>query len=465
MPVITAGSKSLPRLNDYNNYNQQRLCSRLAIFIYAVTALLALLYLLHRSAGPRSTGRLVRGQSAGLDITKAPRKTPPRSVAGPAAPLLSSRWVRLGQGQARLGTQANRAVSGGEASGTVPAGLGGFGAKIRMEEEERTRTPAASRSRGVSTGWRDGAGPSSDLSRPDPLFSAGEQGGHVRPSPSPPTTPARGIVGGPAGSFEMGQDSMDQDGLGATSFDGAHVSGGPAWETQRQGTTAFGQHLTDDEHILYGAHGPSGPGTGADRVSSTPRNFNLGFNRTTPPSTMASTIANYSTYGHQDTLGPAGGSRSHQVDARDVGFADPTKQLSSSVAACGTHVSGSIPIPSVPSPRTRTDHSLDDIMSPSSYPSSSPSLPPPPPRNDYPFDPAAIMYAGPGAVVDGGIRMVPPHTHGDDGAADVRGASENAGASWQRHTRVYGGGVCLACAAAAGGGGFYGARVRPEDRR
>lgn len=39
------------------------------------------------------------------------------------------------------------------------------------------------------------------------------------------------------------------------------------------------------------------------------------------------------------------------------------------------------------------------------------------------------------------------------------------GAGWTRHTRVYGGGICLACAATGGnhGGGFYGANVSPEE--
>ncbi|KAJ1326327.1 hypothetical protein MN608_07774 [Microdochium nivale] len=44
---------------------------------------------------------------------------------------------------------------------------------------------------------------------------------------------------------------------------------------------------------------------------------------------------------------------------------------------------------------------------------------------------------------------------------------DNDGAGWKRHTRVYGGGVCLACLESEGkeGGGFYGENVRPEDRR
>jgi hypothetical protein len=54
---------------------------------------------------------------------------------------------------------------------------------------------------------------------------------------------------------------------------------------------------------------------------------------------------------------------------------------------------------------------------------------------------------------------------------DVRGeiisVVDGDGAGWTRHTRVYGGGVCLACAASGGnhGGGFYGATVRPEEMR
>jgi hypothetical protein len=42
---------------------------------------------------------------------------------------------------------------------------------------------------------------------------------------------------------------------------------------------------------------------------------------------------------------------------------------------------------------------------------------------------------------------------------------DDAGHGWKRHTRVYGGGVCLACLASGGQGGFYGDRVPLEDRR
>ncbi|KAJ0166067.1 hypothetical protein CTA2_8870 [Colletotrichum tanaceti] len=45
---------------------------------------------------------------------------------------------------------------------------------------------------------------------------------------------------------------------------------------------------------------------------------------------------------------------------------------------------------------------------------------------------------------------------------------DDAGAGWKRHTRVYGGGACLACAASCDDGhhgGFYGENVLPEERR
>lgn len=65
--------------------------------------------------------------------------------------------------------------------------------------------------------------------------------------------------------------------------------------------------------------------------------------------------------------------------------------------------------------------------------------------------------------VDGGHAM-----DGHGGQVDVHGqmisVTDDSGAGWKRHTRVYGGGVCLACAASGGGGGFYGASVRPEDK-
>lgn len=120
-------------------------------------------------------------------------------------------------------------------------------------------------------------------------------------------------------------------------------------------------------------------------------------------------------------------------------------------------------------------------LSPSSFPSTSPSLPPPPPNSEYRFDPSEVMFPG-GMVRDGGIRMVPTydenaeeeeteqHAHNAGcSSTGVQGESSNVvdggfGGGWERHTQVYSGGGCLLCAK-KGGGGYYGARVRPEDKR
>ncbi|KAI0152792.1 hypothetical protein GGR57DRAFT_158268 [Xylariaceae sp. FL1272] len=85
----------------------------------------------------------------------------------------------------------------------------------------------------------------------------------------------------------------------------------------------------------------------------------------------------------------------------------------------------------------------DDIpsFSPSSFPSSNPILP------------------------------LAPHVSFETEEMDDTGefvVSEDIGVDWQRHTRVYGGGVCLACLATGGNhdeGGFYGDNVPLEERR
>ncbi|KAM0453352.1 hypothetical protein ACHAO4_004945 [Trichoderma viride] len=93
---------------------------------------------------------------------------------------------------------------------------------------------------------------------------------------------------------------------------------------------------------------------------------------------------------------------------------------------------------------------LDSAFSPSSYPPSTGLLPPAPPSGlDLDLD--ADDYS---------------HAHGHrnvDLQGEIISVLDREGAGWTRHTRVYGGGACLACA--AGGGGFYGANVTPEEMR
>lgn len=87
---------------------------------------------------------------------------------------------------------------------------------------------------------------------------------------------------------------------------------------------------------------------------------------------------------------------------------------------------------SIPAPHSHSSSS-DANPSPRSFPSPTPFLPP------------AFDEAGKSVDVQGEVVSV----------------TDGFGTGWTRHTRVYGGGVCLACAAS--GEGFYGATaLRPE---
>jgi len=72
---------------------------------------------------------------------------------------------------------------------------------------------------------------------------------------------------------------------------------------------------------------------------------------------------------------------------------------------------------------------------------------------------------GSGLPSDHGMSM--PDNREVNVQGEIISVLDDAGAGWKRHTRVYGGGVCLACLELEGkeGGGFYGANVRPEDKR
>ncbi|PTB68494.1 hypothetical protein BBK36DRAFT_1113241 [Trichoderma citrinoviride] len=105
-----------------------------------------------------------------------------------------------------------------------------------------------------------------------------------------------------------------------------------------------------------------------------------------------------------------------------------------------------ISAPGAHSPQAQSPkaESVDPIFLPSSYPPSSGLLPPAPPSGlDLDLD-------------DHGHRNVDVH-------GEILSVLDRDGAGWTRHTRVYGGGTCLACA--ANGGGFYGATVTPEEMR
>jgi hypothetical protein len=109
----------------------------------------------------------------------------------------------------------------------------------------------------------------------------------------------------------------------------------------------------------------------------------------------------------------------------------------------------SIPTPQVSSLSANEASSPEQVFAPSSYPPSSPLLPPPPPGDE-------------GIATEDDIAR-----YNVDVKGEIISVLDEGGAGWSRHTRVYGGGACLACAASGGGheGGFYGATVTPEEMR
>ncbi|KUI62980.1 hypothetical protein VP1G_10096 [Cytospora mali] len=372
-----------------------------------------------------------------------------------------------------------------------------------MEEKERT-TPTGDRSRGVSTFLSPGATQeSSGLSYFSQTFPAAasaaddEVGDHVRiPSSSHSPSPLGHAGGVSAGSCEQRKDSMDDDYSGRRS---GHVS---VVATSRSTTPFFGQ----PEDIIDGTGG-SVPAIGGG--PSWRRRFELNFARPPPPPTLAerpvyfapptSLEAQWSpeTYAQSvpAALGTIGSDITRPADGQrpnpDYTAAGPLSGAGTSLDSPslsvprrinytkGHHISARAP-PGMQETQEADGQVVDasrgvqftptHSLTSSSYPSTSPLLPPPPPTLDHRFDLGDIMFPGAGAV-DGGVRVVPAgpiHNHSEGGSVDGHGelisAFDDSAAGWKRHTRVYGGGVCLACAA-AGGGGFYGARVRPEDKR
>ncbi|KAL2263126.1 hypothetical protein VTK26DRAFT_8096 [Humicola hyalothermophila] len=136
-----------------------------------------------------------------------------------------------------------------------------------------------------------------------------------------------------------------------------------------------------------------------------------------------------------------------------------------------------IPLPtratSEPSLTETATSRRSETFFPASYPPTSPLLPPPPPISGEeatassftpPSAPPEYQFVGgPGGP---GVLLSQQEI---DLQGEIISVVDGAGHGWKRHTRVYGGGVCLACAAARGRdgelGGFYGDNVPLEDRR
>lgn len=135
------------------------------------------------------------------------------------------------------------------------------------------------------------------------------------------------------------------------------------------------------------------------------------------------------------------------------GPASPSNATAASAQPKRLSYSRTIPI-GVPITRQSSASESDTYFSPSSYPPSSPLLPPAPPT-----DMAAHLATD---------EPSPARARDIELRGEIVGVLDGHGVGWTRHTRVYGGGPCMACAAAGrahGDGGFYGPNVMPEEMR
>lgn len=517
MPVLTsAGSDSdFSQLSGPLHGGQPVFLGSSLLLICTFTAAFTALCLLQKFVLPRfpapPPGHYISGNSC-----------PPRG--SDSKPYLTTTWAEARQGQGHFGKQASWAISRGEASGTAPVGLGGpvEGSSSRsMEQEDRTTHTGSKGPRGVSNDSSYGTGQeSSGLPRPDlpPFPAAAEESRHARTSSSlhhhhPP--PLGGVGDELSGSTEQGKESMDDDVVAG------HWGYGGFMTTSRATAPIFSHPhgVADDLGVTYYPDGSLNTPSAAGRGHSTPRHLESGCARQPQARSTTSTRRTTSS-SHRSRQTPSDSrmptARHGQstpaeleaatIDSSGAGFY-PEQRTGYTMAGMGPTYDGSgeeaqsgsshyslstsssrrrsdsrnIPIPEGADGFSSSgpldgyvgpSYVANSSFSPSSYPPASPLLPPPP-ITGYAFDPAAVMFPGPGAV-DGGVRVVYEdyeydHNHNHEGGGTSEAAADTSahtgGSSWTRHTRVYGGsGVCLACAA-AGGGGFYGARVRPEDKR
>lgn len=446
---MTAARRSLPSI-DGVACNLQWICSRPPLPLLLLLAIVLAGLFLHRQTLRRRLPQhhQASGSPAGADVTWPPAAAPLHRLLASASSALPKPWVRRDQqGQAPREKRASTLTvsTGGRASGTAAGGAArSKGRSMEGGQEKRASSAAAaaadadgSGSRGVSSistdCWSGAHHHQQALSfgEPDLALVPGERSsGHVRTS----------HVYDAAGSRENIGHRMEDVGLAGVrdgrAFGPVAVHGAPGLDS----TFFLAHRVMDDEHILYSANGAA---------------------------YMDATAGGWASRGAQQSEPDFTPSPSQLLTPT-------TSTAGSSSGVVATHVehprSMAIPL------RASTGgydqplyHPAEDTASPSSYPPTSPLLPPPPATTYDAFDPAAVMFPGPAR--DGGIKMVPvdvhlkgglgQHTHGEV----LGGAAGDPGTSWKRHTRVYGGGVCLACVAAAGEGGFYGDSVRPQDKR
>ncbi|KAI0101727.1 hypothetical protein GGR51DRAFT_309401 [Nemania sp. FL0031] len=226
------------------------------------------------------------------------------------------------------------------------------------------------------------------------------------------------------------------------------------------------------ESTLYGAQATfDGEGLGSGRdLSQSPssrqkRQEELGVPKTDtdefrnlealPPPPMPLTPPTLSTtsFSLQDRRLSVAASTNGDFDPTLAHETTPDINSPSSTASILSNVKASSPIPLRksytkvlpldPQSSSSIETELEDTSSPfapSSFPSSSPILP-----------------LAPHAALDSREIGV---------TGEIVSVMDDSGAGWKRHTRVYGGGVCLACMASGDShGGFYGENVPLDQRR
>ncbi|XDG03820.1 hypothetical protein ABKA04_003435 [Annulohypoxylon sp. FPYF3050] len=180
-----------------------------------------------------------------------------------------------------------------------------------------------------------------------------------------------------------------------------------------------------------------------------PLNFKSG---PPPPLPLTPPVLSTGVFTFQDRRLSVAASSMGDLDTSFFHQPNPDYTLSPSPGSMSTALPHDQDSPSIPRRRSYTKvlplgptHSDSEhgeaSFPPSSFPSSSPILP-----------------LAPHESLDSSHREI-------DVKGEIISVMDDSGAGWKRHTRVYGGGVCLACLASGSQGGFYGDNVPPEHRR
>ncbi|KXX76610.1 hypothetical protein MMYC01_208446 [Madurella mycetomatis] len=322
-------------------------------------------------------------------------------------------------------------------------------------DQEDDHRPESAASRAISTNPSGTPGPRYDPSRIGAdSMAATERGFSLSSHPLSQTYSVRGYSG-----ISDGISGQTSQGRGKGPFQGVAPGGqaGAATSAPSDGSQVYPWPVHDTSFT--------------DMSFTTPRQFA----RPPPPPPLTPPNLDGSVYPFQDRR-PSDAvsvppeldtSFIHQPNPEYSGSSTSTDMPSSSPQGATAiprrrSYTKSVPI-SIPMPATAHTFSSTATVtsgatfSPSSYPPTSPLLPPPPPGHDAP--PEYQFVGGPGGP---GVLLSQEEI---DVQGEIISVTDHAGHGWKRHTRVYGGGVCLACMAAGEEGGFYGATVPLEDRR